>query len=47
MVSAEEYLKNLNQKSVWVFTKQKVSNFHESIKATNFTNLQLPKIYNS
>ena len=36
MVSAEEYLKNLNQKSVWVFTKQKVSNFYESIKATNF-----------
>lgn len=36
MISAEEYLKSLNEKSVWVFTKQKVSDFYESIKVTNF-----------
>ena len=36
MISAEEYLNSLNEKSVWVFTKQKVSDFYESIKATNF-----------
>lgn len=36
MISAEEYLKTLNEKSVWVFTKQQVSNFDEIIKVTNF-----------
>lgn len=35
-MSAEEYLKSLNEKSVWVFTKQKVSDFNEIIKVTNF-----------
>lgn len=35
MISAEEYLKTLNEKSVWVFTKQKVSSFDEIIKVTN------------
>lgn len=36
MISAEEYLRTLNEKSVWVFTKQKVSSFDEIIKVTNF-----------
>lgn len=36
MISAEEYLKQLNEKSVWVFTKQKVSNFDEIIRVTKF-----------
>ena len=36
MLSAEEYLKSLDKKSVWVFTKQKVSSFDEIIKVTNF-----------
>lgn len=34
-MSAEEYLKTLTEKSVWVFTKQKVSSFDEIIKVTN------------
>lgn len=34
-ISAEEYLKTLTEKSVWVFTKQKVSSFDEIIKVTN------------
>lgn len=36
MISAEEYVKSLDKKSVWVFTKQKVSDFNEIIKVTNF-----------
>lgn len=36
MISAEEYLNNLNKKSVWLFTKQQVSSFDEIIKVTNF-----------
>lgn len=36
MISAEEYLRTLNEKSVWVFTKQQVSKFDEIIKVTNF-----------
>ena len=36
MISAEEYLSTLNEKSVWVFTKQQVSSFDEIIKVTNF-----------
>lgn len=36
MISAEEYLNSLNEKSVWVFTKQKVSDFEEIIRVTNF-----------
>lgn len=35
-MSAEEYLKSLDKKSVWVFTKQKVSNFDQIIRVTNF-----------
>ena len=35
MISAEEYLKSLNEKSVWVFTKQKISNLDQIINATN------------
>ena len=35
-ISAEEYLKTLTEKSVWVFTKQKVSSFDEIIKVTNY-----------
>lgn len=36
MISAEEYLSNLNEKSVWVFTKQQVSSFDEIIRVVNF-----------
>ncbi len=36
MISAEEYLSLLNEKSVWVFTKQQVSSFDEIIRVTNF-----------
>jgi hypothetical protein len=36
VISAEEYLNNLNKKSVWVFTKQHVSSFDEIIRVTNF-----------
>lgn len=36
MISAEEYLQNIDKKSVWLFTKQKVSNFSEIINAANF-----------
>ncbi len=36
MISAEEYLSNLDEKSVWVFTKQQVSSFDEIIRVTNF-----------
>lgn len=36
MISAEEYLNNLDKKSVWLFTKQQVSSFDEIIKVTNF-----------
>lgn len=36
MISAEEYLSSLNEKSVWVFTKQQVSRFDEIIRVTNF-----------
>lgn len=35
-MNANEYLKTLNDDSVWVFTKQNVSNFNEIIQATNF-----------
>ena len=35
MVSAEEYLNSLNDKSVWVFTKQKISDLDQIINATN------------
>lgn len=34
-MKAEEYLKTLNKKSVWVFTKQQVSSFDEIIRETN------------
>ena len=36
MISAEEYLNNLNEKSVWVFTKQQVSSFDEIVRVVNF-----------
>lgn len=36
MISAKEYIKTLNKKSVWVFTKQQVSSFDEIVKVTNF-----------
>lgn len=35
MISAEEYLKSLDEKSVWVFTKQQTSNLEQIINATN------------
>ena len=35
MIRAEEYLKTLNEKSVWVFTKQKTTNLEQIINATN------------
>lgn len=35
MISAEEYLNSLNEKSVWVFTKQKISSLEQIINATN------------
>ena len=34
MISAEEYLKSLNENSVWVFTKQKISDLDQIINAT-------------
>lgn len=35
MISADEYLKSLDEKSVWVFTKQQTSNLEQIINATN------------
>ena len=35
MISAEQYLNNLDEKSVWVFTKQQTSDLEQIINATN------------
>ncbi len=35
MIKADEYLRSLNEKSVWVFTKQQASNLDQIINATN------------
>ena len=46
MISAEEYLKSLDEKSVWVFTKQQTSNLEQIINATNFNTKRVSTMEN-